>query len=271
MLLAIRQASADANHEHSTHLLADGILALLRREGGVALQQLLGMNEVNLLGQERLQLRVGLAHQVFRTANGSIDAVHHILQECQRAVFLTDHCLPVPLVHIQRVQVVEFLVGTDGIHVRIDAVAAFHLLLGQRQSLPLRQRVHHLGTLLAHILDGECHGTLHTVQVVVDAKALQHEQRSRHTAQSQLRRQVLLKKLLDLLNSMFRLSHVQHGLIVFRLNHFTHIFLPFVLQNHHITSYDDRPFLKPQWCLLRFVIDSSRHVASLKVCCKGSK
>ena len=137
VLLAIRQASADANHKYRTHLLADGILALLRREGGVALQQLLGMNEVNLLGQERLQLRVGLAHQVFRTANGSIDAVHHILQECQRAVFLTDHCLPVPLVHIQRVQVVEFLVGTDGIHVRIDAVAALHLLLGQRQSLPL--------------------------------------------------------------------------------------------------------------------------------------
>ena len=222
VLLAVRQPSTDANHEHRSPLLADGILTFLRRQSRVALQQFLGMDKVNLLRQKRLQLLVRLAHQILRTTYGGIDAPHHVLQECQRAVLTTYHRLPVPLVHIQRMQVIQFLVGTNGVHVRIDAVAALHLLLSQCQSLPFRQRVHHLSPCVTHILDGERHRTLHAVQVVVDAQSLQHEQRCRHTAQPQFRRQVLLKEVLNLLDTLLRLTHVQQSLIPLRANHLTH-------------------------------------------------
>ena len=97
------------------------------------------MYELNLLRQEGLQLRIGLTRQVLRTSNGGIDALYHVLQERQRTILLADDGLPVPLVDIQRVQIVQLLIGADGVHVGIDAVARLYLILGQRQTLPFGQ------------------------------------------------------------------------------------------------------------------------------------
>ena len=130
------------------------------------------MDEANLLGQEGLQLWESLARQIFRTSDGSIDAGYHILQEGQRAVLASYHGFPVPLIHVERVEVIQFLIGADGIHIGVDAVATLHLLLGQSQSFPLCQRVYYLGPLLAHVLDRERHGAFNAVQVVVDTQPL---------------------------------------------------------------------------------------------------
>ena len=134
-----------------------------------ALPIIASMRRGEVLGQERLDLRIGLARQVLRTADGGVDALHHVFQERQRAVFPLDDSLPVPLVHIQRVQVVQLLVGTNGIHIRIDAIARFYLVFCQRQTLPFCQRMHHLCTGIAQILNRERHCALHTIQVIVDA------------------------------------------------------------------------------------------------------
>ena len=101
MLLAVSQFATDANHEDGTVFLTDGILALLRRLVGIHLQQLLCVDEVNLLGQEGLDLRITLAYQVFCAADGCIDALYDILEEGQRTVFAADDSLPVPLVYIE--------------------------------------------------------------------------------------------------------------------------------------------------------------------------
>ena len=58
------------------------------------------MDEMDLLRQERFDLRISLTRQILRPADGGIDAFHDILQESHCAVFLLDHCLPVPLVYI---------------------------------------------------------------------------------------------------------------------------------------------------------------------------
>ncbi len=100
VLLAIRQLSANTLQEHGTILLADSILALLRTKVGIHLQQILSMNKMDASRQERLQHRECLARQILRAANGSINALHHILQESYRAILLVDNSLPVPLVHI---------------------------------------------------------------------------------------------------------------------------------------------------------------------------
>ena len=94
-------------------------------------------------------------------------------------------------------------------------MAQLHLIFGQREPLPFGQRVHHFGTGIAQVFDGERYGALHTVQVVVDAKALQHKQRSCYTAQAQLGGEVLLEKLLNQFNALLRLLHVEQGFIVF--------------------------------------------------------
>ena len=106
-------------------------------------------------------------------------------------------------------KIVKLLVSTNGVHVRVNAIARLYLILCQRQTLPLGQRVYHLCLGIAQVLDGKGHGTLHAIQVVIDAKTFQHKQRSRHAAKPQLRRDVLLEKLLNQLNALLRLFRVK--------------------------------------------------------------
>ena len=131
MLFAVRQFATDTDDKHGTIFLADSILALLRCLVRIELQQVLCMDKSNLLWQERLQLRISLTGEILRAADGSINTLHHILQISHRTLLACDDGLPVPLVHIQRVQIVQLLVSTNSIHVRIDAIARLYLVFGQ--------------------------------------------------------------------------------------------------------------------------------------------
>ena len=179
--------------------------------------------------------------QIFVTGNTVIDALHMVVDKLKSDKALADEQinvlknagydvtrlngdgLPVPLINIQRMEVIEFLVGTDGIHIGIDTIARLYLVLCQRETLPFSQRVHHLGLGVAQILDGETHRSLHTIQVVINAQSLQHEERCRHAAQPQLRRKVLLKEILDQFDTLLRLFCVEQRLVHHGLNDLSHI------------------------------------------------
>ena len=133
-------------------------------------------------------------------------------------------------------QVVQLLVSTDGVHIRIDAIAWLYLVFGQRQALPFSQRVNDLSTSIAQVLDGERHCTLHTIQVVVDAQSLQYEEWSRHTTQTQLGRQVLLKELLNHLNTLLCLLSTEQGLVVDWFDQLTHLIFDY-LTIYYFTIY----------------------------------
>ena len=75
------------------------------------------MDEVDFLRKEGLDLRIGFAHQVFRTHDGCVDVFHDFLQESQCAVFLSNGTTPIPLIHVEGVCVVQLLVTTNGVHV----------------------------------------------------------------------------------------------------------------------------------------------------------
>ena len=177
------------------------------------------------VGQERLYLPVALAYEEFRAQDGRIYSPDDILQKLQVPLSLLHHHLPVPLVHIERVQVVQFLIGTNGIHVGIYSVSRLHMVVGKRHPLPFCERMHHLRRGVAHILYRETHGALHSVQVVVDAESLHNEQRRRNASQLQFRGKVHLEEFLYHLDSMLRLFHVEKSLICFRFYQIAHIFL----------------------------------------------
>ena len=229
MLLAIAQLGADTDNEDCTILLADGILALLGRKGGVALQKLLGVDKGNLLGQERLNLRVCLADMVLGTQNGAVDTLHNLLKILHRAALLGHNTFPVPLVNIQRVEVVQLLVGTNGVHIGDDTVAVIHLVLGERHSLPLGKGVYHLGLSLGHILDREGYGALPTTQVVVHTESLQYEERRCHTAQTQFGRDAAQEEILDYLDCYLGLLKAKRGFIIVGYDELTHSFQLFTL------------------------------------------
>ena len=186
VLLAVAQLAADADDEHGSVFLRDGMFAFFRCEVGVALHEFFGVDEVDALGQEGLDLRIHFAYHVFGASHGRVDACHDLLEEVHGALFGGDGAFPVPLVHVEGVQVAQLLVGADGIHVSVDAVAGLNAVFGQGEAFPLGQRVYHFGLRVAQILDGEGYGAFHSVEVVVDTHALQYEEGCGNTAQAQL-------------------------------------------------------------------------------------
>ena len=94
------------------------------------------MDKMNLLGQERFNLRIGFAGQILRPTDGSIDALYHVLQIGDGTLFLGNHSFPVPLVYIQRMQVIQLFVSTNSVHIRIDAVTRLYRIFCQTQTLP---------------------------------------------------------------------------------------------------------------------------------------
>ena len=183
MRLAVGEFSSNADDEHRAVFLANLVLPFLRCHVGEHLQEFFAVYEMDVLGEERLDLRVCLADEVFRPPDGVVNSPDDILEVFLCPLLLCDDRLPVPLVHIERVYVVEFLVRPDGVHVGIDAITGFDVVLSEREPLPFSERVHHFRTGIVEVLDGEGDGSLHSVEVVVDAESLQHEKGCCHAVE----------------------------------------------------------------------------------------
>ena len=183
------------------------------------------MDEVDVLGQIRLELGIRLADVELGAQDGTVDFLHDAAQVCLGAMLGQQDALPVPLVDVEAVYVVQLLVCADGVHVGDDAKAGLRLVLGQRQALPLRKGVHHLGHGIVHVLDGEADGALHAVEVVVDAQAPQHEERRRDATKPQLGTEAAQEKVFYLLYCLLCLAEVQQGFVPGRLQEFAHDYL----------------------------------------------
>ena len=119
-------------------------------------------------------------------------------------------------------EIIQLLIGTDGVHIGIYTISRLHLILGKRKTLPFSQRVNHLGLGIAQILDWECYRALHAVQIIIDTQALHHEEWGCYTAQAQLGGQVLLEELFYHFDTHFGLAHIQLRLITLRFYQFAH-------------------------------------------------
>lgn len=113
-------------------------------------------------------------------------------------------------------EIIKLLVGTDGVHIGVDAVTWLHLIVGQRQTLPFCQRVHHFRLRIAQIFNGERHGTFRTAQIVVDTQSSEHKKRTGHAAQLQSRSQIFLKEIFDNLDALLCFIFIKQRLICFR-------------------------------------------------------
>ena len=177
-------------------LPADGSLPLAGGQVGVHILQLLGGDEVHLTLQ--LAPQAGEGHvQGFRSlTDGTHDGTDAGLQVVDVPVLPGDDLFPVPLIHIDGVDVVYFLVTADGVHISIQTLALMEAVALQRQTFPLGQRVNHL-TVQTHIGNIKGHGALHAVQVIVEAGTAIHEQGGGDAAQVQRVAEVCLEGICD--------------------------------------------------------------------------
>ena len=128
---------------------------------------------------------------------------------------MLDDLFPVPLVHIDGVQIVQnVLVAPDGVHVGIQPLSGIEVIAIQRHALPLGQRLHDL-RFTAGVQDVERDRALIAVEVVVQAGGLFHKQRRGHAKQIQIGRELILKQALEQTDGLLRLVNSQQAFVSF--------------------------------------------------------
>ena len=225
MLFAGSQLAADLHEEHGVVLGADGVLPLLGGLVRPAVLQLLGSDEVHLPVQLDPQAGEGHIQRVAGLTHGGDDGPDGGLQIRLVPVLPGDDLLPVPLVHIDGVEVVQLLVPADGVHVAVQALAHAEAVVLQGLTLPLCQRLHHL-CLNAAVPDVKGDLAFHAVQVVVQAGGSLQKQRSRHAVEVQRGTQGVGEQPLHGADGTLGVVQVQRGCVVLRDHRFAHNSLP---------------------------------------------
>ena len=187
---------ADAHQKRDRVFPDKGVFPLLGGKIRIEVQQLLGGEEGHLVGELGAQARVAAVDQQRRIADAAHDVAHRILQEAQGAHLPGDDAFPVPLVHVDGVQVIQLLVAPDGVHVGVDPLAGMKIVAIEGHALPFGQRMHHL-RLHARCRDIEGDRTFHAVEVVIEAGGRVYKQRCGHALEVQGLGQMVLKGALD--------------------------------------------------------------------------
>ena len=154
----------------------------LGASGQVRIQifQFLGCDEADLPAQICAKLRKAHMESVVGVADGPDNGPDDELQKIQIPVFPGNNLLPVPLVHIDGVDIIQVLIPADGVHIGIQAVAHGEIVSFQGQTLPFCQGVDNLG-IDSNGGDVKGYRPLIAVQVVVEAGIFRDKQGSGDT------------------------------------------------------------------------------------------
>ena len=111
-------------------------------------------------------------------------------------------------------EVVQLLVAADGVHVGVEALTRRKAVLAQRHALPLGQGLDDLDGLARLPGHVERYGALDAVEVVIEAGALLHEERGRHTREAHLAAELALEGVADVLDRLLRLADGHPSVVV---------------------------------------------------------
>ena len=215
MRLAVRELVTDLHEADGTLFPGDPVLALL----GIAVRihglELAGRDEEDVMRQQLFNIVITDRHVLFRLAEHAVDVLHDSLEGIERAVFPADDLFPVPLVDVDRVDVVGLLIAPDGVHIRVEPFPDVEAVALQGIALPLREGLHDFGHVLLLIQHIEGDGPLDAVQVVVQAGRRVDEQGRGDAQQIQALHEQRLEEVLDFLDRDLRLMQRQLGLVTF--------------------------------------------------------
>ena len=158
------------------------------------------------------QLRETDTKLVARITDGADDGADDELQILDGTGLAGDDLPPVPLIHVNGVDVVQLLVAADGVHVGIESMAYGEAVPLEGQALPLRQGVDHLG-LLADGGDVKGNGALIAVQIIVQTRGIRDEQGCGDPLEIQGVLELGLEVVFDVGNGTLGVVGIQDGLI----------------------------------------------------------
>ena len=115
------------------------------------------------MGQNLVYVIVLDRHVLFRFAKRLVDRLYRLFQIVQTAFLAGNDFLPVPLVHIDGVDVVRRLVPADGAHVGVESFPVGKTVFAQSHAFPFREGVHDLCGGVVLLLDAEGDRAFHAV------------------------------------------------------------------------------------------------------------
>ena len=163
MPLAGLQHVADLHDADSALCFGNVVFPLLRAVVREHVFQLLGGDEEDIVRKDLFYVIVLDGHVFFGFPKHLIYGAHHIFKRIQRAVLPGNDLFPVPLIHVDGVDIVGDLIPADGAHVRIKPFALPEAVFFQRVALPFGKGLHHLRFIFILFPDPEGNGPLHAV------------------------------------------------------------------------------------------------------------
>ncbi len=100
-------------------------------------------------------------------------------------------------------EVVEVFKSSYGVHISVKAITGCDVVSTKFHAFPLSEGMDHFCLSATNSIDGEADRMLNAVEVVVDTGAGEDEERSRHTAEVESFRELLLERVLDVLDGDF--------------------------------------------------------------------
>ena len=135
----VTQLPADTDQENGAKLFRDRAFAPFRIQIRVTGQQLLAVNKVDLLRQERRQTKF-FAYRGFGCLNAFPDSLYRAFQGGELTLTVAHNAFPVPLIDIDGVERGEAVfVRAKGFHVRVQPFTRAEVVLSQRLAFPLCQ------------------------------------------------------------------------------------------------------------------------------------
>jgi len=160
--------AADPDEEYGLVLLAEDVLALLRRGVGMILDHIVAGGEGELLGKDRFDA-VLLADGLFGVVERLVDGLDGLFEIFDIAVLLTDVLLPIELVDVEGVGEVDVVVASKTAEVGDDALPGLDFVVVEGPSLPLGEGEGDLEMHAGEIAGFEGGGAFDSVEVVVEA------------------------------------------------------------------------------------------------------
>ena len=135
---AALEGTADLHQENGSQLLGNGIFTLFRSQIGVTVLQLLGGDEGDIFFQRCMgaQLREDGPERFLGGTDGVDNAAYRPAEVFRRPFTLGDDLFPVPLVDVQRMQIIQLLITADGVHIGVQPGSGFKTVIMQRLAFP---------------------------------------------------------------------------------------------------------------------------------------
>ena len=208
MGLSVCELIADLHQAYSAFLAADQILALFSCFVRVESFQLGAGDEEDIVGKDLLDIVIADRHVFLSLSKNSVDVLNDGLKGFDRAVLSGDDLLPVPLVHVDGVDIVCVFVAADGHHVGVKPLSNAETVFAEGVALPFRKGVNDL-CHLPGFLYVKRYRALHSVEVVVKSRLGADKEGGGDAAQVQPLCEEILKEVLYGLDGDLGLMKIQ--------------------------------------------------------------